>query len=387
MTMTLIILGRQPKIGLAELESIYGAKNVRPAGTHSALVDSPVELNQLGGSLKAARVLAEIPHTNWVQLASYLTNDLPHYLRDLPTGKLKLGLSVYGLNISNSQLFRTGLELKKAARASGRSARIIPNTSPALNSAQVLHNQLTGQLGLELVLVKDGSKTWLGQTTSVQDVDDYARRDYGRPKRDAFVGMLPPKLAQTMINLAQPAQKATILDPFCGTGVVLQEALLTGHPVYGTDLQQKMVDYTNENIQWLNKLYPIKQAFKVEQADATDYNWRPTVDTVVCETYLGQPLSGLPSPEKLQEIMANSNTIIEKFLRNIKSQLKTGSRHCLAVPAWRVNGAFKHLPVIDRLEEIGYNRVRFQHASWQDLIYHRENQIVARELLVITVKE
>jgi hypothetical protein len=36
----------------------------------------------------------------------------------------------------------------------------------------------------------------------VQDIDAYAERDFERPMRDAFVGMLPPKLAQIMLNLA-----------------------------------------------------------------------------------------------------------------------------------------------------------------------------------------
>ena len=76
----------------------------------------------------------------------------------------------------------------------------------------------------------------------VQNISAYAMRDQKRPKRDAFVGMLPPKLAQIMINLAlgdQEPKDKLLLDPFCGTGVLLQEALLMGLKVYGTDLSQK----------------------------------------------------------------------------------------------------------------------------------------------------
>ncbi len=53
----------------------------------------------------------------------------------------------------------------------------------------------------------------------MQDVDEYAARDQARPKRDAYVGMLPPKLAQTLINNAygnelSGEKRVTVLDPF-----------------------------------------------------------------------------------------------------------------------------------------------------------------------------
>ena len=47
------------------------------------------------------------------------------------------------------------------------------------------------------------SKTeYLGLTIACQDIDSYARRDTSKA-RDMQVGMLPPKLAQMMINLTR----------------------------------------------------------------------------------------------------------------------------------------------------------------------------------------
>lgn len=71
---------------------------------------------------------------------------------------MKLGLSVYGLNIGVKQLNATALGIKKVIKNSGRSIRVVPNNELYLNSAQVLHNQLTSQLGWELVFVRDGQK-------------------------------------------------------------------------------------------------------------------------------------------------------------------------------------------------------------------------------------
>lgn len=386
--MILAILGRQPRLGLAELESLLGAAKVTPVGEGAALVDGEITMARLGGSLKLARVVSELATTNWPEIQAQLLAMVPPQLAHAPEGKLKLGLSVYGVKATKPQLFRAGLELKKACRAQKRSVRVVPNTELALNSAQVIHNQLTSPLGWELLLVRNNNKTILAQTIAVQDVDDYARRDYGRPYRDAFVGMLPPKLAQQMLNLAQVMPGQTVLDPFCGTGVVLQEAALRGCPVYGTDLSEKMVRYTRDNLHWLRETYNISFGILFESADATTATWRPPLDHVVCETYLGQPLSGLPRPEKLAEIIHTCNKITEQFLKNLRPQLAPGSRHCIAVPVWFNGHTFKHLPMLDHLESLGYNRVRFQYASaTRDLVYHRADQIVGRELLVITVKE
>ena len=115
---------------------------------------------------------------------------------------MKLGFSVYGLKVTPQQINASTLAIKKVIRSTGRSVRVVPNNELALNSAQVLHNQLTGALGWELIFVRDGDKTVLAQNIAEQDIEAYAARDQKRPKRDAKVGMLPPKLAQTIINLA-----------------------------------------------------------------------------------------------------------------------------------------------------------------------------------------
>lgn len=386
LSMIIAILGRQTRLALAELESIYGAEAVQPVDNNATLIKADhVEQARLGGTIKIAHALAELETTQWPKLAAYILRELPKHLDSMPGGKITLGLSAYGLRVNSQQLFRAGLELKKICRAAGRSVRLVPNSTPELNSAQVIHNQLTGPNGLELLFVQNGNKTWLARTLSVQNVEDYARRDHGRPKRDAFVGMLPPKLAQIMLNLAQAQPGERILDPFCGTGVVLQEAALMGCAVYGTDLSERMVRYTRDNMQWLQETYGISFEVLYESADATSATWRPPLDHVICETYLGQPLSGLPKPDKLSEIIQNCDTITRTFLQNLHPQLKPGTRLCIAVPAWRVKGAFKHLLTLDDLKNLGYNRLRFQHARFEDLVYHREDQIVARELLVLTV--
>lgn len=390
---SLFVLGRLPAIGRAELESLFGADNVEPVGERAMAASVSVDdvpFARLGGSVRMAHPLAVLDTVKWPEISRYLAEQLPHYIDSLPEGKLKLGLSAFGLTVNARQLTATGLELKKISKKAGRSARVVPNTECELSSAQVLHNQLVGSLGIELLLIRADNKTFIAKTAAVQDIEAYARRDQNRPKRDARVGMLPPKLAQSIVNLAagpsRPAEETVILDPFCGTGVVLQEALLMGYGAYGTDLEPRMIDFTRQNLDWLTEGQPASN-ITLETGDATSHQWVHPFSSVASETYLGRPLSAWPDTDTLRSIMETCNLIIKKFLANIAGQCPAGTRLCLAVPCWRdPNGTNHHLQLLDHLGEMGYNRVRFEHAEAHDLVYYRPGQIVARELLVITRK-
>ncbi len=412
---TVIILGRQPELGLAELESLYGADNILPIGHQAALVDiDPCVFNfdRLGGAVKFCKLLTELESNNWTAIEQFLITSAPEQSTKMPAGKMTLGLSVYGFSMQPRQVQRSGLAIKQAIKATGRNVRVAPNNDLALSSAQVIHNKLTSSNGWELVIIKNGPKTIIAQTIKVQNISAYAKRDQARPARDARVGMLPPKLAQIIINLAvgqlpndtlvnvceapdqndaHVALKGTLLDPFCGSGVIIQEAMIMGYNCIGSDISNRMVDYTRQNIDWLSAQTntPIKQQVNLNLtvADATKFDWPQKPDYVASEIYLGKPLQNLPNQTLLNPIIEESNRILGEFLTNIFRQLVPNGRLCLAVPCWRqTNGQFIHLPVIDSLGVIGYNRVSFQHYGVSDLIYYRSDQVVARELLVLTRK-
>lgn len=380
--MYLCVLGRQPELSAAELMAIFGHDNVKVYNDIAIVsADEIVEstFNRLGGTIK----LAEIISHDW--------NDITKSLPEI--GKVTLGLSAYNTDISPQALNKVAIAIKKARG----SVRIVPNKSTKLSSATVYHNRLTGRENkFEFILAETDGTHILARTLYVQDIKSYSARDYSRPKRDAKVGMLPPKLAQIMINLAvgdtpgrnnltpsksgEPAIIPVVLDPFCGTGVVLQEAALMGYNVYGTDIEEKMIDYTKINLKWLSSTHKVHFFEKLEVADATDYDWQPVMNFVVCETYLGKAYNVEPPLEILQNNVKNCNTIIKKFLLNISSQIEDGTKLCIAVPVWFVKGKVYHLALIKQLNKMGFIQ---EHFGEKSLLYHRSNQIVGRELLVL----
>ncbi len=456
--MHIAILGRQPALGVAELERLYGSRAVSWFGQTSARIDSPdFNFARLGGSLKAGRIILELPGGNWRRISVAIVE---HYLNAWQAAehKLTLGISAYGLDVTTRDVQGTGIILKKKLRTHNVSVRLIPNQDIALSTATSHHNKLgLNPHRIELLVVRGASgRIIIAESVGAQNITALAARDQARPKTDAFVGMLPPKLARMMINFAggahtsellrsefeasspppearltprtvdiharvsapssfdegsafpaergktdrqlapsapeanetrraDDAKRPTVLDPFCGTGVVLQEAMLLGYNAYGTDLSDKMVDYSQRNLAWLSTKFPVEgTSFTIKQGDARDYTWQPPIDAVVCETYLGQPFSAPPSPAKLTEVRGNCDHIISTFLMSIGRQLAPGTPLVIAVPAWADGtGYFTHLPLIDRLDQLGYRRIDLQHVRPEQLLYYREGQVVARELLLL----
>jgi tRNA (guanine10-N2)-dimethyltransferase len=373
--MFLFILGRQPEIGLAELRAVFGdAELILP---QAALVPTDVapNINRLGSVRKVGRVIYDASGDP----ADFLVKKLT----ELPPGRITLGVSHYGRNASAASARKAAISLKKRL---DRSVRVLPNSEAEISDAATLGNKLGSSPNkVELLVVNTGRRTIVAELIGVQNLNAYTLRDRGRPKRDARVGMLPPTLAQIMINLAAGQNNlanSTLLDPFCGTGVVLQEAALMGLNVYGTDIEPRMIDYTRTNLDWLNQRFHAKTKLKLEVADATNYIWTPPIDLVVTETYLGQPYSTAPPIEKLQQNISTCNTIISKFLTNLAPQITPKTGLCIAVPCWFVGGRTYHLPLTHQLATFGYEQIYYS-GDQKPLIYRRENQIVGRELLVL----
>src|SRR6185369_6296996 len=94
---SVFILGRQPAIGRAELESLVGAEHLHVLADDIIAADllaASIPFSRLGGSIRLGTVIESVPATSWPELAPHITAAVKEHLTTLPTdGKLKLGLS------------------------------------------------------------------------------------------------------------------------------------------------------------------------------------------------------------------------------------------------------------------------------------------------------
>lgn len=293
------------------------------------------------------------------------------------SGKFQYGISIYP---ENQNLIRKLLKSAKTAlKENGISSRYLNQNNHNLSSIMSANCE-------ELNLIF-GKKTYFTKTVATQDIESYGFRDYERPARDDRSGMLPPKLAQMMINLAAPEEGTVIYDPFCGSGTVLQEALLMGFDTAGTDISEKAVRDSRTNLEWLEKNYKIeKKCLKIEVKDATkltkaDFFSPGRKIAIVAESYLGEPQKEIPTPEKASELLRKLEPIYLDFL---KTPIPTGTRVVLALPFFNLKPNPVYLEdLIYKVSELGY--IVPVHES-NILTYARRKQVVGRMILRLTKK-
>ncbi len=201
--MYIAILGRQPHLGMAELERLYGAPAVTWFGNDYATIESEgFNFELLGGSQKAGRVIATVQSNAWRDVSEAIVDYYMSQWKSI-NHKITLGLSVYGWDIPPRQIQKTGIILKKKLRDNNVSLRLIPNELPALSTASSHHNKLgLSPNKVELLIVHHRGTVVVAESVGAQNITALAARDQARPKTDAFVGMLPPKLARMMVNMA-----------------------------------------------------------------------------------------------------------------------------------------------------------------------------------------
>lgn len=381
---TLTILGRETELCQAELTSLY------PAAQHHgpvSVIESSDELSidRLGGTIKCARVISILKaDTSQAELVAAISDFMTGAA---PDAKLHFGISVYGHGSSRkgrSDVQRLGLEVKKALRSHGLSVRFVEGKGGnELTAAQLKYNQLTTK-GFEIVLAYTTDGVVLARTYAYQDIDSYSKRDWERPVRDSKVGMLPPKLAQMMINLANPAKGSTVYDPFCGNGVIMQEALLMGYDASGSDVSSEMVDATTQNLAWLRQNYDIPGSSHAWEADATSLTELPPKSVIVSEGYLGTPIHANLRDNQISAIVDPVNALYYAFLKQARALLKQGDLMVLSMPCWASERTTLHLPVIDQIAKLGY--ATKQHSGHGTLVYRRENQFVGREIAILVAE-
>src|SRR6185369_6679518 len=110
------------------------------------------------------------------------------------------------------------IEIKKSLKERNISSRFIDGPRDGLSAAVLLHHQV-----VEVNIIELADKVVLAKTLAVQDIDDWTVRDREKPYADRKKGMLPPKVARMMVNMAvgNQAGKCLVYDPFCGSGTVI----------------------------------------------------------------------------------------------------------------------------------------------------------------------
>ncbi|MBI1908329.1 hypothetical protein HYS28_02845 [Candidatus Uhrbacteria bacterium] len=271
------------------------------------------------------------------------------------------------------------MTVKTQLKEKGLSARFVMSESPALNAVAVRKNDLIKK-GAEFVLLVAPDRVVIGTTTAVQDAEDWSERDFGRPRRNAKQGMLPPKLARMMINLTgERVTGKTLLDPFCGSGTVLMEgAMLGAAKLVGSDIATGAVHDTQHNLSWLKERGVSVGDVDVFAAKASEVAHRlepKSIDLLVTETYLGMPRRGTETKEEILKAVEYIGTLYRESFATLRAVLADDAVLVIAAPVHMLGDASYEAPVEAIMTELGYS---YDPVTPDPLIYHREDQLVGR---------
>ncbi|HPD08065.1 MAG TPA: DNA methyltransferase [bacterium] len=377
------ILGNHPALSLSEL-------SVKIAGNWQIVNDAVVTLHydgelaanlleSLGGTIKFGKIMGQFK-----KLDEVAEEDLASYLLSLNQGdgKIHFGLSNYSSIVLDRSF---GLQIKRRLQVAGRSARWVVGRDKVLSSVIVEQNHLLTK-GKEIVFWRYNDYWQWGITIGVQPFKGLSARDYGRPARDDRSGMLPPKLAQIMINLAGLRPGDILLDPFCGSGTILQEAALLGaSKVIGIDNAPQAIKNSQDNWAWFAQRWRVNTSaeFRLGEATKVSQILSSKINRIVTEPYLG-PSRG---PRNFPAIIKELEVLYSQALRDWRSVITKEGRVVMIWPIF-LCGTKKYYvqPDISGWQTIEFSKLARQ--SWPQeytpgghLIYGRSRQTVWRAIV------
>ncbi len=389
----LFVLGRNFDLSRAELipfcdeifsdpeKSLLMAENLKFENPRNLpKSDEQLFLDKLGGTIRFAEVINE--YFSKQELFDAMKEVV---LKSENPNTTKVGVSVFGGGkhlLSDTLYF-----LKKNPELIQKKIRIENFKGKNMSSGQLFERRVL-QKGFEFIVWKRENSFLLTKTVANQNLRNYVLRDRKKVFRDSKMGMLPPKLAQILLNLSGVNSKQTLLDPFCGSGTINIEAGILGIKNFGSDLNGSFVKSAKENYTQMSG------KFRFEEDSAT-FNESPvnkSLETIskedreklhiVTEGFLGENFLHNPTKEDIDKNAADVLRIWkDAFLHFKKYNIQTIS-FCL--PNWN----FKHGKIsianelFENLKRLGYEpKVLFN--GKKTFIYERDRTFVAREICVL----
>ena len=289
---------------------------------------------------------------------------------DKSAEKLFFGVSVYCAENSlrplsgNIQRF-VGSAIKDELKGYGKKSQFMGFSEDRqlaqLSHVEVIKKNLV-ETKSEILLCIGREETWVGRTVAVHNPFEFQKRDVYKPVQRKIFAM-PPRLARIMVNLSACTLGKVLLDPFCGVGTVLQEAMLEGANVVGVDVNPWCVQAATENLEWLKNEYSLHNAeFRVLQGDIgrlPEKVGQEMIDCIVTEPDLGPALREVPTAPCALKIIEKLEPLFFGLIEQTYKVLKKDGRLVLVTPYIVTrSGKAITMPIVDKLEKTGYKIIQ-----------------------------
>lgn len=387
----LFISGKNWKLSLAELASYLEARKIKfevqffskeffAVSVEEGFSASAIE--DLGGTIKIGEVKAkfqtQIVKEAFLQKSKRAQSQIAESLASSGSvdemaksaAKIFFGVSVYCAEKTLRPLSWViqrfvGSAVKGELAGYGKKSKFMGFSKDRkfaqLSHVEVLKKNLVENKA-EVLLCIGKEETWVATTVAVHNPFEFQKRDIYKPNQRKIFAM-PPRLARIMVNLSSCTPEKVLLDPFCGVGTILQEALLARAKVVGLDVNPWCVKAANENLEWLKREYSLEGTeFRVLQGDVgrlAQKIGQETVDCIVTEPDLGPALRQVPTVPYALKIIQKLEPLYFGFVEEAHRVLKGDGLLVLVTPYIITrSGKSVTLPIGEKLENFGFKRVQ-----------------------------
>jgi tRNA G10 N-methylase Trm11 len=276
---------------------------------------------RLAGAHKAAPLIETVDekHTE----PSLLVEAIAEHLDVVPT------LSVSGYDIDEDDYEVLVRAVLDEFRSKGfRKTHLLRPKGNELIAGDVLSRK-----ALDVIAFPYHGAYGLGPTAWVPDSAPLKERGTQKPAPHSEIS-LSPRLASLLLNLAGLSPGKVVLDPFCGSGTILSEALLRSYKCLGFDSSESRVRDTRRNLSWTAS--SLKGAdFNVRVGDARELPsilGRTRVDAVVSEPLLLPTFEARPRTETATALVDEAGGVYADALASVAEVLVPGGRIVIVVP-------------------------------------------------------
>ncbi|MBL7054107.1 hypothetical protein ISS06_02890 [Patescibacteria group bacterium] len=400
------ILGHCPSLSVSEISKILLSKNnikIRKISEEYLLIDVAEKINvnqiqdRLGGTIKIGEIFFSTKKSFLLDTDSGIKNQLLE-LFPVNLKKIYFGFSLYysGEQSQSPSYYhwikKIAITIKKTLKQKEISSRWVESKERMLSSVILQKNNILTK-GVEVVCLIDGKDIKVGKTISHQKFEQYEFFDFSRPVRPIAKGMIPLKLAKIMINIANIKKDSVILDPFLGSGTILQQAILMGYNnLVGTDKDASAIGNSQKNIDWLidqikEKSINIKM-FESNVLSIAKKIKEKSIDSIITEPYLGAIKS-----INIKEELKNLSELYYLSFKQFKKILKPNKEVVIIFPVFKNDKELYFLPILDKIEKNGWKRQNLvpnvllnskvvKITSRKSIIYSRPSQRVLREIFI-----
>lgn len=279
-----------------------------------SLSDPSGVMNRMGGMVKIARFEKRVPLDRLEEVSSSLLASR------VPEGKITFGVSWFGgLECSD----RFAMRVKQQLKELGRSVRHVRGKEAVLNGAELAFNEFgkPGRVELCLVPAGDSKEVELFVTEAFQDVGSFVELENVLGARDDRSGVLPLRLAKMLVNISGASPSDTLLDPFCGSGILVSVAATLGfQTIIASDSTPKAVADTKLNLTNVDEILKTSASWNVVQRDVRALS-RVTpansIDSIITEPYLG-PQTRAANQKELEQLTELYHASFKEFRKIVK---------------------------------------------------------------------